>query len=271
LPECVERLLARLRVHALHRLDLVEHDDEPRVARLPEELQQAGEERKRRLAVDLALGARRLEHAAVRVRLPREPRQEALRGGEVALVRGPVVGTEHLREGRVALREVRELVFEPLLRRVGEARVVLVDAAQPRDLVAHLVEPAFDDGLERVGTVGGRLELLDEAAVHRLQMVQRRVVDRDLHLAREHALARLRAQVARGEGLAGAVLAANPLRETLALRDEVEVLVHRTHEPIEPGGEVFESRVRHEARAERVDDGCGLRDDGHQRPSFCGW
>ena len=40
---------------------------------------------------------------------------------------------------------------------------------------------------------------------------------------------------------------------------------------LEPGGEVLESGVRHEARTERVDDGCGLRDDGHQRPSFFAW
>jgi hypothetical protein len=49
------------------------------------------------------------------VRLAGEPREQALRRGEVALVRGAVVGAEHLGEGWVALREVGELVLEPLL------------------------------------------------------------------------------------------------------------------------------------------------------------
>jgi hypothetical protein len=128
------------------------------------------------------------------VRLACEPCQEALGRGEVALVRRAVVGAQHLGEGGVALRQVGELVFEALLGRVGEAGVVLGDAAQARDLVADLVEPALDDRLEGVGAVGGGLEALDEAPVHGLEVMQRRVVDRDLHLGGREPRARARAQ-----------------------------------------------------------------------------
>ena len=101
--------------------------------------------------------------------LASQPCEQALGGGEIAFVRRPVVGPQHLRVGGIALREVGELVLEALLRRVGEARVVLGDPAQARDLVSDLVQPPFDDRLKRVRTVGRSFEPLDEAPVDRLR------------------------------------------------------------------------------------------------------
>src|SRR5262245_36331367 len=121
-----------------------------------------------------------------------EPGEQTLGGSEITVVRGPMVAAEDLCEGRVPLREVGELVLEPLLGRVGEAGIVLADSAQARDLVAYLIEPSFDDGLECVGPVGRGLELLDETPVDCLQAMERGVVNRDLHLGRrELLLARL--------------------------------------------------------------------------------
>src|SRR5688572_10700460 len=99
-------------------------------------------------------------------------------------------------------------------------------------------------------------------------MMERGVVDRDLHLgAGKLPLARLRAEVPRREGLSGAVLAANPLREALATRNEVEVFVDRVDERIEPCRELVEAHVGHEAAAERVHDRQRLRELNHQRAS----
>jgi hypothetical protein len=268
LAQCVERLLARLRVHALDGLDLVEHHHEPAVARLPEQLEEPGEERQRAWPSTLPLVPATLSTARsvwgcpashARGPAPWRSRPRAWRGGRPA---APARRRDCASRGRRACPRAAA----PSRRR---SRVVLGDAAQPRDLVAHLVEPRLDDRLEGVGTVGRGLEPLDEAPVHRLEVVQRRVVDRDLHLGRgEPTLTRLRAEVARGERLAGAVLATNPLRETLAGRDEVELLVHRRHQRVEAGGEVLETLIRHEPAAERVHDRHGFRDNGHQRPSF---
>src|SRR5688572_24021527 len=111
------------------------------------------------------------------MRLSGEPCEQALRSREIALVRSTVVRTKHLREGWVALREVGELVLEPLFRRVSEAGVVFTNTAQPRDLVADLIEPALDDRLERVRPIGRGLEPLDKAPVYGLQVMKRGVVD----------------------------------------------------------------------------------------------
>ena len=89
--------------------------------------------------------------------------------------------------------------------------------------------------------------------------MERRVVDRDLHFGGgEAALAGPRAQEACGEGLATAVLAANPLRHSLAGRDEFELLLRGAHEHVHPGGEVVQPSTRDEAAAQSLDDVFGV-------------
>jgi hypothetical protein len=264
LPERVERLLPGLHVHPLHGLDLIEHHDETRVSRLTEELQKTGEEGQRCLPVDLALGARALQYGTVGVRLAGEPSEQALSGREVPLMRRPVVRAKNLRERRVAAREIRELVLEALFSRFGEPGVILRDSSEPNDFLSDLIQPSLDHSLKGVRTIGRGLEAFDEPAIHGLEVVQRRVVDRDLHLGRgELSLARLGTEVPHRERLAGPVLTANPLRETLPCRDEVELLVHGVDDRLEPRRKVFEPFARNHAASERIDDRCRLRNHGH--------
>ena len=201
--------------------------------------------------------------------LPSQPGEQALRGGEVPFVRRPVVGPQHLRVGRIALRQVGEFVLEALLRRVGEPGIVFGDPAQASDLVANLVEPPFDDRLERIRTICRGLESLDEAPVHGFEVMQRRIVDRDLDFGgRELALAGFGTEVPRSEGLSGAVLASNPFRQALATGDKVELLVDGFNERVEAGRKVLEALVRHEPAPKGVHDRRGFRDNGHQRVPF---
>jgi hypothetical protein len=142
-----------------------------------------------------------------------------------------------------------------LLRRVCEARIVLGDPAQASDLVAHLVQPPLDDRLERIRPVGRGFQAFDEASVDGLEMMQRRVVDRDLNFGgRELPLTGPGAEVTRGERLAGSVLPSNPLREPFATGDEVELFVHRGDERIETRREVLEALIRHEPASKGVHD-----------------
>jgi hypothetical protein len=72
--------------------------------------------------------------------------------------------------------------------------------------------------------------------------------------------------VPRGERLAVAVLAAEPLHTALAGRDQVELLPHHLHQRVEPGGVVLEAAARHQAGAQRADDLARFGNDGHVDP-----
>ena len=238
--------------------------------RLPQQPQDPGKEAERRLPVDLPPDPGRRQHRTIGVRLPCQPGEEPLGSREVALVVGAMICAQHLGERRIAAGEVGQLVFEPLFGRISEGGVVLANPAQAGDLVPDLVQPPLDDGLECVGAVRGRLDPLDQTAVDRLEVMQRRVVDRNLDLGRrESPSPRPTAQVPCRERLPRAVFTPKPFREPLAGCDEVQLELHRLQQSLQAGGEAFEAAPRHQPVSQGVDD---LGRDGrfrHQLSSRC--
>ena len=267
LPQHVEGFFPRLGVHALDGLHLVQHHHQARIARLPQELEQADQKRERGLAVHLALDARNLGHAAVNVGLAAEPSQQALGLGELPGELCPVVGPQHLGEGGVTPRQLGQLVLQALLRGVGEGGIGLLDAAHPADLLAHLEQPAIHDGLEGADASVLSLQALHEPAVHGLEVVQGGVVDGDLHLAGGQAHGPgPRAQKPRGEGLARAVGSADPLAAPKAAGHGRQLAGHGVHEWVEPGGEMLQAPTGNHAATQGADDLVGLVSVHHFSP-----
>ena len=139
-----------------------------------------------------------------------------------------------------AREPIGAVLVEPLLGRVGKLGVVLAEPAQPDDFFTDLVQPTLDDLRERVLTVRRSLKSLDQSPIDGLQVMQRRIADRDLNLGGGKAAgARFGTQLPGGKGLAGSVLAANPFGQAVAAGDEAQLLADHGHESVQPGCEVL--------------------------------
>ncbi len=149
----------------------------------------------------------------------------------------------HLGEPRE--KQLLHLAGQFLLRRAGGEGVLLQG-----------VEPGIDHGPQRAGREAGGGEALGEPTVDRLQLVQGRLVLRDLDLGHGEvtALGPL-PQPAGEEGLAGPVLTTHGLEHGPAGGDRFQFRVEGRLEPVEAGGKQVEPALGYGPAAQGVDDG----------------
>ena len=139
---------------------------------------------------------------------------------------------------------------------IGErVRVADGDAAIGEYILFEGVEPGIDDLAERAWRMGGGAELLDEAAVDGLKLMERCLSLGDLDLGGGHA-APLGpfCDPAREERLARTVLTTDRLECGPSGRDAVELFVDGTLEPVQANREQVEASLRYCPPAKRVDN-----------------
>ena len=133
--------------------------------------------------------------------------------------------------------------------------IVCAHGTLGKDVLFEGVEPGIDDLAQRARRVRAGGQMLDQAAVDGLQLVQRSLGLGDLHLGRGHAppLGPL-GEPAGEERLAGAVLAPDGLEDGAACLDASELLVDGPLEPLHANGEQVKPRLRHGPPPQGVDD-----------------
>lgn len=263
LPQRIQRFGARIGPHPLQRLHLVEHQQESGVAGVGEDGEQSAEEAEGEEMVEVALDAGAAFDRGRDVRLPAEPRDQAVGAVVVTVGEHPSIGADRHREHRRARRHVGEAPFEQVVDAGSLFRRVVFDGEQPR------VEDRSQRGRrDRRGP-----QRFDAAPVHRFEFVQRRVDLVDLHLGdREAAFGGAVGEPAREERLAGAVVATHRLEHGAAAGDDGQFGVEFGFEAAQSDGELVESVGRHGAAAQRVEDlATSARGDrrGHEPSPNC--
>ena len=264
LTQRVQRPIAHIAPHALERLDLIQNEDQPGTTGIPEHGQQPCQEAERGVVVDLPFHAGDPLDGSGDVRLTPEPRQKAL-GLRVITVRdGLAVGAKHRRERRRAAGDVFEAPLGQRIGRLQKSRFIrLADLTGGEHLLLEGEEPAIDHRAKRTPAGLGRGQPLHQSPVYGLQVMERRLPLRDLHLARcEPSLAGVLRQPPAGERLARSVLAPDRLEPRAASLDDIEFVVEGGGEAIEADGESIEASLRHRSSPECVDDlAASLRGD----------
>jgi hypothetical protein len=116
--------------HPLKRLNLVQHEYEPRAPRIPKHRQETGKEAQGGIVVNVSLDPGVSLHGRRYMRLPSEPGEEPFRISEAPFRLGPAVGPKDRTEGRCCSGDALKAPLGQLCGR-GEERG-LVGLRKPR-------------------------------------------------------------------------------------------------------------------------------------------
>ncbi len=256
LAQRVEGLVPGVGANPLQGFDLVEDEQQPRIAAVAQHDEQPLQEAQGAEMVEVAADAGDSASGGRDVWLAGEPGQHGLRGGLVTRDRGAAIAAQRRGEGGGAAGDLDETLVE----QVGDGplqrgRVGRVGRPSDENVLLQRVEPGIDDGAQRARRERRGAQAFGEAPVDGLQPVQRRLVLGDLHLGggQVHPAGPV-GEPAGEEPLAGAVLPAHRLEHRAAGGHRGQVVADGGLEPAETDGEQIEPGFGDHAAAQRVED-----------------
>ena len=255
LPQGVERLVPDITADPLQGLHLIQHEQQPGVARVAEHFQQPLQESHRAEVVKLAPDPRAPLGRRRDMRLAAQPGRERVGTGAVAGHHGRPVGAQGLREGRRAHRDRGEPPLQQLLDRLVHR--VLPAPGQLRigggGVGFQGEQPGIQHRAQRARRERGRPQRLTHPPVDGLQLVQRRLGLGDLHLRRgEPPPQRAFGHVPGQERLARPVLPAHRLERRAAPGHRVQVPVQGRGEPLQPRRQQVKTIRRNGPASKRI-------------------
>ena len=246
LTQGVEALLANVAAYALKRLDLVQHQHQPGVARVAEDDKQALEEAEGAEVVDLSLHAGRAFDGSGHVRLRTDPGEDAIGQGDVPRGECGAMCPQCCCKRRRATCHLREPTLHQLVHAALQLDlVVLSDLPRCQDVLLKRESPPLEHRAEcSLLHISGR-QTLDQSPIDGLQSMQRRLGLGDLDLrGRESGRLGPLAQPPGEERLAAPVVAPDRLELRTAAGDQTKFVVHGRRQPIEAYRECVETTLR---------------------------
>ena len=168
----VEALLANVAPYSLKRLDLIQHQHQPGVARVAEDDKQALEKAEGAEVVDLALHARRALDGCGHVRLRTDPGEDPVGEGDVPRGEGGAMCPQRCCERWRAARHLREAALHQLVDAALQLDlVVLGDLPRCEHVLFKRESPPLENGAERsLLHISGR-QTLDKSPIDGLESV----------------------------------------------------------------------------------------------------
>ena len=259
LPQRVERLVPDVAADPLQRLHLVEHQQQPGMARVAEHVQQPLQEAQRAEVVELAPDPGAPLGRGRDVRLAAQPGRERVGAGAVAGRHAPPGSRAAPRRRPGCARRPRPAAAPAARRPPRPARPARVRPGRDRRRVASSSSVNSQESSTGRSALGGNAAVrsaLAQPAVDGLQLVQRRLGLGDLHLGGGEA----RAACARSASQRVKNVLPAPYSPRTALNaapppaTASRSRVQRGREPVQPDREQVEPVGRDGAAAQRVDD-----------------
>ena len=255
LPQGVERLVPDVTADPLQGLHLIQHQQQPGVARVAEHFEQPLQEPHRAEVVELAPDPGAPLGRGRDVRLAAQPGRERVGPGAVAGHHRRPVGPQRLGEGGRAHRDRGKPPFQQRVHRLVQR--ILPASGQPGvgggGVGLQGEQPGVEHRAQRARRERRRPQRLAHPPVDGLQLVQRRLGLGDLHLGRgEPAPQRALGQVPGEERLAGAVLPAHRLERRAAPGHGIQVRVQGRGEPLQPHRQQVKTMRRNGPASQRA-------------------